>query len=51
VQAVTAGRLDPAPLFTHHFSVEDFEEAFNYALRRPAGFLKSLIWFTEDSAA
>ena len=43
VQAVLESRLDPAPLFTHRFSLEELPAALETANRRPDGFMKALI--------
>lgn len=43
VDAVVAGRLDPAPLLTHRFPLDRAPEAFEAAARRPDGFLKALV--------
>jgi 2-desacetyl-2-hydroxyethyl bacteriochlorophyllide A dehydrogenase len=41
--AVAAGRLDPAPLYTHEFALADIGAAFATASERPHGFLKALV--------
>ncbi len=41
--AVTEGRLDPLPLYTHHFSLEHLDEALETARTRPDGFVKALV--------
>jgi len=43
VDAVTHGRLDPAPLYTHTFSLNQIDQAMKVARSRPDGFLKALI--------
>ena len=43
VRAVEAGLLNPAPLYTHFFSLEQLGEALNTAAARPDGFVKALI--------
>jgi threonine dehydrogenase-like Zn-dependent dehydrogenase len=43
VALVAAGRLDPAPLYTHRFPLERLAEAFETAKRRPPGFAKALV--------
>jgi threonine dehydrogenase-like Zn-dependent dehydrogenase len=43
VDAVTHGRLDPAPLYTHIFSLNQIDQAMKVARSRPDGFLKALI--------
>jgi threonine dehydrogenase-like Zn-dependent dehydrogenase len=39
---VARGELDPGPLFTHHFELGQFSEAFNTMRERPSAFLKGL---------
>jgi threonine dehydrogenase-like Zn-dependent dehydrogenase len=41
--AVAAGRLDPAPLYTHRFSLEQLGDAMQTAVARPDGFMKALV--------
>lgn len=43
VEAVEEGRMDPAPLFTHNFSPDELNEAFEMLTSRPDGFVKALI--------
>jgi threonine dehydrogenase-like Zn-dependent dehydrogenase len=43
VDAVAHGRLDPAPLYTHIFSLNQIDQAMKVARSRPDGFLKALI--------
>ncbi len=43
VVAVAHGRLDPAPLYTHVFSLDQIDQAMNVTRSRPDGFLKALI--------
>jgi NADPH:quinone reductase len=43
IEAVANGGLDPSPLYTHHFSLEDLPTAFNAMKDRPDKFLKALI--------
>jgi threonine dehydrogenase-like Zn-dependent dehydrogenase len=43
VDAVTRGELDPAPLYTHEFSLGEIVAAFETAAERPHGFLKALV--------
>ncbi|MFC0410743.1 MDR/zinc-dependent alcohol dehydrogenase-like family protein [Roseomonas elaeocarpi] len=45
VAAVAAGRLDPAPLYTHRFPLERLGEALDATRDRPDGFLKALVSF------
>lgn len=43
VDAVVSGRLDPLPLYTHEFALDDLEAALNITRDRPAGFMKALV--------
>ena len=43
VDAVASGRLDPDPLFTHTFSLEQLGDALDATRDRPDGFMKALI--------
>ena len=43
IQAVEAGLLSPAPLFTHSFPLEALGEALHMLIQRPEGFMKALI--------
>ncbi|PWG03933.1 L-iditol 2-dehydrogenase [Sphingosinicella humi] len=45
VQAVASGRLDPDPLYTHRYPLEQLVEALNATRDRPDGFLKALVIF------
>jgi threonine dehydrogenase-like Zn-dependent dehydrogenase len=45
LEAIIAGRLDPRPLYTHRYSLNEIGEAFETAVNRPAGFLKALVIF------
>jgi threonine dehydrogenase-like Zn-dependent dehydrogenase len=45
VEAVVSGRLNPQPLYTHKFSLENMAEAFQLLQNRPDGFMKALIKF------
>ncbi|WP_211240597.1 MDR/zinc-dependent alcohol dehydrogenase-like family protein [Adhaeribacter aquaticus] len=45
VEAVEAGRINPQPLYTHTFALENIEEAFQMLQDRPDGFMKALITF------
>jgi NADPH:quinone reductase len=42
-QAVLAGQLDPGPLYTHIYPLEDLPRALEMARNRPEGFLKALV--------
>jgi threonine dehydrogenase-like Zn-dependent dehydrogenase len=44
VDQVAAGLLDPAPLYTHAFALDELDEAFAALERRPAGFMKAIVW-------
>ena len=41
--AVVDGRLDPAPLYTHRFSLAQLDDAMETAVARPDGFMKALV--------
>lgn len=41
--AVTAGELDPQPLYTHRFALEQLGEALDMTGERPDGFMKALV--------
>jgi threonine dehydrogenase-like Zn-dependent dehydrogenase len=43
IEAVLAGKLDPAPLYTHIYPLEDLPRALDMARTRPGGFLKALV--------
>jgi threonine dehydrogenase-like Zn-dependent dehydrogenase len=43
VEAIASGRLDPAPLYTHTYSLDQLDEALNATRDRPDGFLKALV--------
>lgn len=43
IQAVTEGTIDPRPLITHLFPLEDIGQAFQLMEDRPTGFMKSVI--------
>ncbi|MGZ5091108.1 MAG: MDR/zinc-dependent alcohol dehydrogenase-like family protein [Burkholderiales bacterium] len=43
VELMTAGVLDPAPLYTHRFSLDKLGEALELTRTRPDGFLKALV--------
>lgn len=40
---VASGRLDPTPLFTHTFPLEQLDRALNMTRERPDGFMKALV--------
>src|SRR5439155_24738834 len=41
--AVASGQLDPSPLYTHRFHLDQLEEALNAMKERPHNFLKGLV--------
>ena len=43
VQMVGNGTLDPSPLYTHTFPLDEVDEAFRSMSERPDGFLKALV--------
>lgn len=43
VDAVSTGRLDPRPLYTHTFPLDRLNDALTATAERPDGFLKALI--------
>ncbi len=43
VDAVAAGTLDPDPLYTHRYRLEELDAALNATRDRPDGFVKALI--------
>jgi threonine dehydrogenase-like Zn-dependent dehydrogenase len=43
VEAVAGGSVDPAPLFTHSYPLEQLGEALDAVRDRPDGFLKALV--------
>jgi len=43
VAAVTFGRLDPTPLYTHRYALEQLDEALNATRDRPDGFVKAFV--------
>lgn len=43
MELVTAGTIDPGPLYTHRFALSEAPEAFRTAARRPEGFIKAVI--------
>jgi threonine dehydrogenase-like Zn-dependent dehydrogenase len=43
VRAVESGLLDPRPLYTHEFPLEQLGAALNMSAERPDGFMKALI--------
>jgi threonine dehydrogenase-like Zn-dependent dehydrogenase len=43
IDMIAAGRLDPMPLYTHTFPLEQLGDALNATRDRPDGFLKALV--------
>jgi threonine dehydrogenase-like Zn-dependent dehydrogenase len=43
VEAVASGRLDPRPLYTHIYPLDQLDVALNATRDRPDGFMKALI--------
>jgi threonine dehydrogenase-like Zn-dependent dehydrogenase len=43
VEAVAAGRLDPTPLYTHRYVLDETAQALHTLQQRPDGFMKALI--------
>jgi threonine dehydrogenase-like Zn-dependent dehydrogenase len=43
VDAVASGALDPSPLYTHRYPLEELDQALNATRDRPDGFVKALI--------
>lgn len=43
MRAVEEGALDPAPLYTHVFGLDEMDRAFEALATRPNGFLKALV--------
>ena len=43
VEAVVGRRLDPSPLYTHRYPLEEVAQALTTMQQRPDGFLKALI--------
>lgn len=50
VAAVQSGRIDPQPLYTHIFPLENIGQAFQMLQDRPEGFMKALVSFGADPA-
>jgi threonine dehydrogenase-like Zn-dependent dehydrogenase len=42
-RAVAEGRLDPSPLYTHRFGLDQLDAALDTAIERPEGFVKALV--------
>jgi threonine dehydrogenase-like Zn-dependent dehydrogenase len=43
IEAVASGRLDPAPLLTHGFSLDQLGDALDATRDKPGGFVKALV--------
>ncbi|AIE86689.1 Threonine dehydrogenase-related Zn-dependent dehydrogenase [Fimbriimonas ginsengisoli Gsoil 348] len=43
IHAVESGRLNPSPLYSHRFALDELDVALNLTRDRPAGFKKALI--------
>lgn len=50
VEAVASGRLDPSPLLTHRYSLNELTEALTACAKRPQGFTKALVLMNEEGA-
>jgi threonine dehydrogenase-like Zn-dependent dehydrogenase len=46
VDAVASGRLDPAPLYTHRYTLDRLDEALDATRDKPDGFVKALVTLT-----
>ena len=45
IDAVASGRLDPAPLYTHRYGLDQLGEAIAATRDKPQGFVKALVTF------
>ena len=43
ISAIEKGEMDPFPLFTHKFSLDEMETAYEHLTNRPDGFVKALV--------
>lgn len=43
IRAIKVKKMNPFPFFTHTFPLEEAEQAFNYLVKRPDGFIKAII--------
>jgi threonine dehydrogenase-like Zn-dependent dehydrogenase len=43
IDTVASGALDPTPLFTHRYPLDELDLAFAAAIARPDGFLKAIV--------
>jgi threonine dehydrogenase-like Zn-dependent dehydrogenase len=41
--AIVLGMLDPMPLYTHRFALDQLPDAFNAITERPGDFVKGLL--------
>jgi threonine dehydrogenase-like Zn-dependent dehydrogenase len=48
IKAVCSGQLDPSPLYTHSFKLNQLDEGLNAMKERPDGFLKGLMTYSND---
>jgi len=46
LEAIATGRLNPAPLFTHEFKLDQLPEAFEAMRSRPDNFMKACVSFS-----
>ena len=43
INAIVYGRMDPSPLYTHRFALDQLSDAFNAITERPGDFMKGLL--------
>lgn len=43
IEAVKEGKINPMPIYTHHFPLEKINEAFQMHFEKPEGFIKAII--------
>jgi len=43
VAAIETGVIDPSPLYTHTFKLDELSNAFDTIKRSPEGFIKALV--------
>jgi threonine dehydrogenase-like Zn-dependent dehydrogenase len=48
MNAVAKGTLDPAPLLTHHYALDELSSAFRDSIERPSGFMKAVVWTRQE---
>ena len=46
IDAVVAGRIDPEPLLTHSYSLDELGSALDDVAERPDGFVKGTVVFS-----